>query len=47
MKNSMIIKSIFNLSLHPNSEKNYYNGKIGVVTFVNDSEIKIKSEVKL
>ena len=30
--------------LKNNSEKNYYNGKIGVVTFVNDSEIKIKCE---
>ena len=30
--------------LKNNTEKNYYNGKIGIVTFINDEKIKVKSE---
>ncbi|MBA3680142.1 MAG: helix-turn-helix domain-containing protein [Bacteroidetes bacterium] len=30
--------------LKNNTEKNYYNGKIGIVTYVNDSSIKVKCE---
>jgi hypothetical protein len=30
--------------LKNNSEKNYYNGKIGIVTFINDDKIKVKCE---
>lgn len=30
--------------LKNNNEKNYYNGKIGVVTFINDEKIKVKCE---
>lgn len=30
--------------LKNNSEKNYYNGKIGLITFINDEKIKIKCE---
>lgn len=30
--------------LKNNAEKNYYNGKIGIVTFVSDSTIKVKCE---
>lgn len=30
--------------LKNNNEKNYYNGKIGLVTFINDEKIKVKCE---
>lgn len=30
--------------LKNNAEKNYYNGKIGLVTFINDEKIKVKCE---
>ncbi|HOZ86917.1 MAG TPA: helix-turn-helix domain-containing protein [Bacteroidia bacterium] len=30
--------------LKNNTEKNYYNGKIGIVTFINDEKIKVKCE---
>jgi hypothetical protein len=30
--------------LKNNPEKNYYNGKIGIVTFINDEKIKVKCE---
>ncbi len=30
--------------LKNNPEKNYYNGKIGVITFINDEKIKVKCE---
>ena len=30
--------------LKNNNEKNYYNGKIGVVTFINDEKIKVRCE---
>jgi uncharacterized protein YpbB len=30
--------------LKNNNEKNYYNGKIGIITFINDDKIKIKCE---
>ena len=32
------------MCLKNNTEKNYYNGKIGIVTFINDEKIKIKCE---
>lgn len=30
--------------LKNNTEKNYYNGKIGIVTYINDDKIKVKCE---
>jgi len=30
--------------LKNNNEKNYYNGKIGIITFINDEKIKVKCE---
>lgn len=30
--------------LKNNTEKNYYNGKIGIITFINDEKIKVKCE---